>query len=230
MARLSSSPPSSPLGKGARLALWALAATAATLLAAACCFLASGKYLLSTGIVPGSLEQSETAKLPTARAGVWGASDPRRQSETRLLSERGDSTTRQPLDEAAGGGGDATAAAGDGGGGGGADRSLNRPPGRSLRKRTEGAKRLHTIQAGEDRPDSEAAAAAELEGIFPMSVPPKVEVGYRGGFEGFPPLEDSTLMFMHVFKCAGSTLRCVATTPETLVDESMWMWFGRVRM
>lgn len=24
----------------------------------------------------------------------------------------------------------------------------------------------------------------------------------------FPPLEDSTVMFLHVFKCAGSTLRC----------------------
>lgn len=31
-----------------------------------------------------------------------------------------------------------------------------------------------------------------------------------GGAVGFPPLEESTLMFLHVFKCAGSTLRSVS--------------------
>eukprot|EP00903_Cladosiphon_okamuranus_P015295 g14130.t2 len=44
---------------------------------------------------------------------------------------------------------------------------------------------------------------------FPVSLEPTVAIGYRGGYEEgfFPPVEGSTLMFMHIFKCAGSTLR-----------------------
>ena len=55
---------------------------------------------------------------------------------------------------------------------------------------------------------------------FPMAPAPVVEAGYRGSFEGegFPPLEESKLMFMHIFKCAGSTLRYVRVR-DTLAEE-----------
>lgn len=44
------------------------------------------------------------------------------------------------------------------------------------------------------------------EGGGQTGMPPAAKA-VPGGVAGFPPIEKSTLLFMHVFKCAGSTLR-----------------------
>eukprot|EP00752_Nemacystus_decipiens_P011565 g10270.t1 len=223
MAFLLSSP--SP-GKGVRVALWSFAAAAACV-STACiaCLIVARHGLPPCRTVPGSgsiptpsesavtvvtVENlAATTTTPSTAGDVPSQSSGpgyKRYLETRLSPEQqrtGPTGQLAPPAEKPVPRGDQPAAEME-------HTSTRRPLGRSLRRKS-GANEVRIMEAdpGGEEEEKQPQSSDEPES-FETALPPAVEVGYRGNFdfEGFPPVEGSTtLMFMHIFKCAGSTLR-----------------------
>ena len=98
-----------------------------------------------------------------------------------------------------------------------ADRSPDRSSHRALR-----GKRRALPGAGGGSTDRRVALVDQ-----DLPLPPEKQVGiFTGvaGWGGFPSLEESTVMFLHIFKCAGSTTRWVGRNPSGVT----WMLRGVV--